>query len=272
MLPTFLLSLREGLEAALIVGILLGTLKKLDKSDFRPAVWGGTAAAVATSLAAGLTIYLLGAAFEGPAEEAFEGVTMLLAAVVLTWVILWMRQQSHNLSRQLEQDVKQAIFKGSKGALFVLAFLAVVREGIELALILTAAAFTTDSAQILLGAVLGLGAAVVLAWLLQASLIRLDLAKFFSVTAVLLILFAAGLTAYGVHELNEAGWIPSVVEHVWDINHILDEKSTVGQILKVLFGYNGNPSLTEVLAYIGYYLALAFSFRWQSQKLKPVTA
>lgn len=268
MAPSLLLSLREGLEAALIIGILLGTLRKIDRLEYRPVVWAGTLSALALSLLGGIGIYSLDASFEGQAEEVFEGITMLLAAGVLTWVILWMRHQSQTINKQLETDVRQAVFKGSNKALFALAFLAVVREGIELALILTAASFTADRAQILLGAGVGLAAAVLLAWLLFKSLIRLNLQKFFRVTSILLILFAAGLVAHGVHELNEAGWIPAVVEHVWNINPILNEKSFTGEMLKTLFGYNSNPSLTEVIAYAGYYLLLASSFRWQKNRLK----
>lgn len=272
MAPSLLLSLREGLEAALIIGILLGTLRKIERSDYRSMVWAGTLSAVALSILGAIGIYSLGASFEGQAEEIFEGITMLLAAAVLTWVILWMRHHAHTLNKQLETDVRQAVFKGSKKALFALAFLAVIREGIELALILTAASFTTDRVQILLGAALGLGLSVLLAWLLFNSLVRLNLQKFFQVTSILLILFAAGLVAYGVHELNEAGWIPSVVEHVWDLNPILNENSFVGAILKTLFGYNANPSLTEVIAYVGYFLLLASSFRWQENRLKVAAA
>lgn len=272
MLPTLLLSVREGLEAALIIGILLGTLKKIDRTEFRPAVFAGTLSALLVSIISGVVLSLLGASFEGAAEEAFEGVTMLLAAGVLTWVILWMYYQSHTISKQLEGDVRQAVFTGRKKALFALAFLAVVREGVELALILTAASFSAQGTQVIMGAIFGLGIAVLLAWLLFRSLIRLDLQKFFRVTSVLLVLFAAGLVAYGVHELNEAGWIPSVIEHVWDMNHILNEKSFAGEILKTLFGYNGNPSLTEVIAYISYYLVLWMGLRIQAKRFSVAFA
>ena len=100
-----------------------------------------------------------------------------------------------------------------------------------------------------------------LGWAIFASTIRLDLVKFFKVTSVLLILFAAGLIAHGVHEFNEVGWIPAIIEHVWDINPILNEKSTFGAMLKALFGYNGNPSLTEVIAYLAYFVAIIFGLR-----------
>jgi high-affinity iron transporter len=108
---------------------------------------------------------------------------------------------------------------------------------------------------------LGLGTAFILGWSLFSTTIRLDLRRFFGVTGALLILFAAGLVAHGVHEFNEVGWIPALVEHVWDINFFLDENSTLGQLLKALFGYNGNPSLSEVLAYAGYFVAITIGLR-----------
>jgi len=134
------------------------------------------------------------------------------------------------------------------------AFVAVVREGIETALFLTAAAFSATPVQTLIGGGLGLAVAVVVGWVLFAVSVRLDVRAFFRVTSVLLILFAAGLVAHGVHELQEAGVLPAIVEHVWDINPILDENSAVGSILKALFGYNGNPSLLEMVSYVTYYL------------------
>ncbi len=257
MIPALLLALREGLEAALIVGIVLGALRKTGGERLKPVVWAGTLSAAAISLIGGLVLYRLGAAFEGTAEAVFEGLTMLLAAGVLTWMIFWMRRQARSLGAELEADVRQATRAGSKMALFALAFLAVVREGIELALFLTATTFTAGEQATLIGAALGLVAAIALGWGLFSSLIRLNLRQFFTVSSALLILFAAGLVAHGVHELNEAGWIPAVIEHVWDINFLLDENSTLGLILKTLVGYNGNPSLTEVLAYIGYFVGLA---------------
>jgi high-affinity iron transporter len=125
----------------------------------------------------------------------------------------------------------------------------VVREGIETVLFLNAAAFSTTPTQALLGGALGLLAAVILGWLIFAAGKQLDVRAFFRVTSVLLIVFAAGLFAHGIHELQEAGLLPILVEHVWDINHILDENGTAGAFLKALFGYNGNPSLLEVGGY-----------------------
>ena len=253
MIAALLIAFREGLEAALIVGIVLSYLKKTGYKQ-RAAVWWGVVSAVIVSIVAGVALQVLGVAFEGRGEELFEGITMLLAAGVLTWMIFWMQRQGRSIRTELEADVRQAVTGGSRWALFALAFVAVVREGIETALFLTAAAFSATPAQTLIGGGLGLAAAVVVGWLLFVVSARLDVRAFFRVTSVLLILFAAGLAAHGVHELQEAGVLPVIIEHVWDINSILDENSMVGNVLKTLFGYNGNPSLLETVSYAAYYL------------------
>lgn len=252
MLPSLLLSLREGLEAALIIGIVISVLNRFNRDDLKPVVWQGTAAAVVLSLLLGLGLQALGMRFEGRAEEIFEGLATLFAAGVLTWMIYWMQSQGRNIKGKIEAETSQAIGIG-KRALFTLAFIAVVREGLELAVFLLATSFVAQGLNTIIGAILGLSSAVLLGWTIFKSTSRLNLQVFFRITNILLILFAAGLVAYGVHELNEAGWIPGIIEHVWDVNHILNEKSQVGLILKALFGYNGNPSLTEVIAYALYF-------------------
>jgi len=256
MLASFLLSLREGIEAALIIGIVMGAVNKLNRRDLTPSAWYGTVCAVLVSLIAGVTMTALGLSLEGAAEQIFEGIAMLAAACVLTWMIFWMNGQARFIKGELETSVSRASSSGGKRAIFSLAFLAVVREGIELALFLTAATFATDPQSTIIGAILGLGAAALLGIALFASTVRLNLLRFFQVTGILLILFAAGLVAHGVHEFNEVGWIPPLIEDVWDLNPLLDENSAVGSMLKSLFGYNGNPSLAEVLGYISYFAAI----------------
>ena len=261
MIASFLLALREGLEAALIVGLTIGVLTKMNRREQTPAVWAGVGVATAVSLIVALVLNRVGAAFEGRAEYIFEGVTMFLASAVLTWMIFWMARQGRQVQNELQTDVKTALAKGGRWGLFAIAFFAVVREGIETALFLTAAAMTSSAQQVLIGGLAGLAAAAILGWLLFATAVRLNLRRFFQVTSILLILFAAGLMAHGIHEFNEAGLIPGIIEHVWDMNHILDENSAVGITLKALFGYNGNPSLTEILGYVGYYVAIFLGLR-----------
>lgn len=254
-----MLALREGLEAALIIGIVLGAVRKMDRPELVPAVWWGAASATIVSLLAGLALTSYGLSLREPAEQIFEGLTMLLAAGVLTWMIFWMSRQARDIRAELETGVRRAALSGGRGALFGLAFLAIVREGIELALFLTAAVLTAGEQNAMIGGLLGLAAAAILGWLLFASTIRLDLGRFFQVTGLLLLLFAAGLVGHGVHEFIEVGWVPALIEHVWDLNPILDENSNLGMMLKALLGYNGNPALTEVLAYVAYVGAIVLA-------------
>jgi high-affinity iron transporter len=279
MLPTYLLSLREGLEAALIIGIVLGALSKIRRNDLSPAVWLGAFSAIGVSILTAVLLTSFGMSLEDEAEEIFEGITMLIAAGILTWMIFWMRKQARFLKTELEAGVNKAAASTGKRAMFWLAFIAVVREGIELALFITAAFFAGDETQVtsnviqnMAGTILGLSTAVLLGWTLFTTTTRLDLRRFFQVTSILLILFAAGLVAHGVHEFNEVGWIPAVVEHVWDVNAIVPETSLVGQLLATLLGYNGNPSLTEMIAYFVYLVLVSVLWRREPVPVKKQAA
>lgn len=254
----FLLGLREGLEAALIIGVVLSYLSKVSANHLKVNVWRGVVLAIAASLVAGFSLVTLGISLEGFAGELFEGITLLIAAGILTYVIFWLGGK--NPISKVSADVENALTKDSPSALFWLAFFAVVREGVELSLFLLAAQVTAGS-QVLIGALLGLAAAVLAGWIISAGFRQLNLRVFFQVTNVLLILFAAGLVAYGVHEFNEAGVIPPIIGEVWNINHILSDNSQIGLFLKALFGYNGNPSLSEILSYGGYILIILIIFR-----------
>jgi high-affinity iron transporter len=266
MLPSYLLSLREGIEAALIIGIVLGALRKIQRTDLAPALWWGALSAAAVSMLAAFLLTLFGLELEGPAEPIYEGLTMLLAAGILTWMIFWMSQQARTLKREIEAGVSRAAASAGKRAIFTLAFLAVVREGIELALFLTASVFATNTVQTTVGAALGLGTAILLGWSIFATTVKLDMRRFFQVTGFLLVLFAAGLVAHGVAEFNEVGLIPAVIEHLWDANVILPASSLAGQLMKALFGYNPSPSLTEMLAYAAYVASVLLALRSEQKK------
>jgi high-affinity iron transporter len=257
-----LITFREGLEAALIVGIVIGYLVKIGQGRRIRTAWAGVGTAVVLSALLAFGISAVGAELEGRAEQIFEGVTMFLAVGVLTWMIFWMRFQARFLKVSLEKEVQTAATSGQTLALFGVAFVAVFREGVETALFLSASAFAADGAGTLIGALLGLAIAATLGWLIYASTVRLNVRLFFNVTSVLLLFFAAGLLAYGVHEFQEASLLPMTIEHVWNINHILDEKSTLGEIMKALFGYNGNPSLLEVISYAAYWVVALAGVRW----------
>jgi high-affinity iron transporter len=230
------------------------------------------AGAIAISVGVAIMLNILGTEFEGAAEQAFEGFTMLFAAAVLTWMIFWMQKQGRRTQLGLEAEVRQALSGGQTVALFSVAFLAVLREGVELALFLTAVNFSTSlvagEAPIMgwLGGLLGLIAALIIGWLMYESAIKLNLRRFFKFTSIILVFFAAGLVGHAVHELNELGWIPSVVEHVYDLAPLLPENSTVGEFLKALFGYTASPSLTEMLAYLAYFVVVLGLLRYLDRK------
>lgn len=259
MISSIILAFREGLEAALVVGILIGALKKMELTRLKGVVWAGVASAVVVSLAVAGVLAGIGASFEGAAEQIFEGMMMLAAALLLTWMIFWMKRQAASLRKNLEDDVRKSAMSRNWWALFLVAFTAVVREGVELAIFLLAVRYATTPLQTLAGALVGLALAVGLGWLLFTATIRLNLNKFFQISNIILLLFAAGLVAHGVHEFNEAGWIPALIEHVYDINWLLPEKGTFGLILTALLGYNGNPSLSEMVLYLVYLVGLGLA-------------
>ncbi len=256
MLASSLITLREGLEAALIVGIVLGYLRKTGYLDRQGSVWAGVALALIVSLAAALALNAIGAEFSGRGEQIFEGTAMALAAGILSWMIFWMQRQSRQIRGDLEAGVSQAVEAGATGALFWLAFIAVVREGLETTLFLTAAVFTATASDTIIGGLAGLLVAIVVGWLVYLGTARLPVAAFFRVTGALLVVFAAGLVANAVGEFQEAGFLPGIVEHLWSTAAWLDDQSTLGSALHSLVGYTSEPSLMQVLAYVGYYLAL----------------
>ncbi len=257
MFQSFIIMFRETLEAALIVGIVLGYLKKSGQRRQVAAVYMGIVAGLAASV---LTAYLFtrwAGGFTGRAEEIFEGAMMLAGALLLSTLILWMMRQT-NRTAAIERQVETGLAR--KSGLFGLVFVSILREGVESVIFLSAAAGAAGT-QNLAGALLGLSAALILGAGLFYGLIRIRLSRFFALTNILLILFAAGLFAHGLHEFQEARLLPTLVENVYDINPavsgsgsypLLHEKGIVGSIAAGLFGYNGNPSLLELAGYIFY--------------------
>lgn len=264
----FIIALREGIEAALIVSILLAYLRQLERADASRLIWWGTGLAVALSIAIGTLIFAVGGRFEGTAEQVFEGLVTLLAVGVLTWMIFWMRRQGARIRSELHEKVDTALLAGGL-ALAALAFFAVLREGIETALFLFAAAEGTAvegggvGAQ-LVGAVLGLGLAVILGGLLYRGGIRMNLRSFFRITGVILIVVAAGLFAFSVHELQEAGWFPFLTGHAFDLSSTFADDSGLGAVLRGLIGYNADPSYLELIAWLVYLVVVVAMY------LRPV--
>jgi high-affinity iron transporter len=270
-----LISLREGIEAALIVSILLAYLKQIDQADKQHLVWWGAGLAVVMSIITGTVIFAVGAEFEGKAEEVFEGLVTLAAVGVLTWMIFWMRRQGARVKSELQERVDSALLTGGF-ALAALAFIAVLREGVETALFIFAAAKGTavESSGVaaqLVGATLGLALAVVLGVLIYRGGIRMNLRTFFRVTGALLIVVAAGLFAFSLHELQEAGWLPMLAGTAWDVSADFPDDSGLGGMLRALVGYQDAPTWLEVVGWLGYLLIVGGLFLRPQRSAKPST-
>jgi len=257
------------LEAALIVGIILAYLSKTHGRKYFNFVYLGIAAAVVASIISAFLFNTLFGGFTGRTEEIFEGAMMIFASILITYMILWMLKQKH-VRQELQEKVDKEIHEKHKFGLFFLTFINVFREGIETVIFLNAATTASSTENTFLGGILGVIAAIVIGYFIFAGAKSINLKTFFNVTSILLMLFAAGLFAHGIHEFQEAKIAPTIIEHVWDINPeqnpdgsypLLHEKGTIGSIFKSLFGYNGNPSLIEVLSYLFYIFAVVILYR-----------
>jgi high-affinity iron transporter len=259
-LTAFLITLREGLEMSLIVGIILAYLAHMGHRRQFGAIWEGVAGALALSVLAGAIIVVTAGEFSGRGEQLFEAVAMLTAVALLTYMIFWMRRQAATLRNDLQARLHTALQVGSSGALVALTVAAVGREGIETALFLFAVARASAPGLALAGALLGLTAAVVLGVLIYRGSYRLNLRTFFNVTSLLLLLVGAGLLARGVGELQEAGLAPPLVAHVWNTGVTLPEGSPAGSLLQAVFGYISAPSLMQVGLYAAYLALVGYGY------------
>ncbi|MFA6096054.1 MAG: FTR1 family protein [Candidatus Paceibacterota bacterium] len=259
MIADFIITFRETFEAALVVGIVLGYLSKTGQTKYNNVVYVGIAAGIIASVFAAFIFENIYGGFSGRGEMIFEGVTMFFGAFLLSTMIFWMMGQKH-VAQDLRKNISLELSAKHKAGLFFLVFISILREGVETVIFLGAASFASGNSN-LIGAVLGVSVAVLLGYAVFVGSMKINVKMFFNFTSLILIFFAAGLVAQGVHEFEEAGAIPVLIEHVWDINPpvnsdgsfpALHENGSVGSIFKSLFGYNGNPSLVEVLGYFAY--------------------
>jgi high-affinity iron transporter len=263
-----LTGLREGVEAALIVSIILAYLAKTGNQRHFGKIWLGTGAAVAVSIVIGLALFVTIGGFEEPAEQIFEGFAMVIAASVVTWMLFWMRRTAANIKGELQAGVDRALVSGGVLGLSILAFTAVIREGIETALFLMgqATAAGSQATSTLVGAVIGLAIAIAIGWGLYRGARVINLRTFFQWTGIALIFIAAGLLSHGIHEFIEAGWITIGTGTAFDISGILPHEpeagpmGVVGSILRALVGYTSTPEWITFLAWLGYIVVVLYLY------------
>lgn len=260
MLAGMLITIREGLEAFLITGILLGYLARIDQRGLARYVWAGTAAGVVVGVGLALALQAAAVHFaEGHGAPLFEIAASALAVPILSYMVLWMQRQARGIKAAIEARAAAAISAGQLAVLAFLAFITVLREGLETAVFLSALATRASGESLLPGALLGLLAAIAIAYAYFALTVRLDLRKFFVVTGTLLLFIAAGLCAHVFMALAELGF-PVVVERVWSTKWLLDSESLAGRLLHAFIGYHDEPNLLQVLAYFGYLGGMGCAF------------
>ncbi|MCY3412839.1 MAG: FTR1 family protein [Candidatus Heimdallarchaeota archaeon] len=264
-LPAFLIALRETMEAALIVSIILGYLVKTNNLQYRKDVWIGVGLAVFASIgSAFLFDYLLGG-FEGETEKYFEGVAYITTSMLISWMIIYMMKQGKYIASELHSNMDQAFEKTNRYSLIVLVFVNVLREGIETVLFFTGIGIESDPFSVFVSGLIGIAVTLILAMLLFRGTLQLNIKQFFNVTGLLLILFAAGLFSHGLHEFQEVNVFgpPDAFVNVivYDISHILNDKeNTLGVLLRALFGYQDKGTWLEIGSYVLYWLFIVIMY------------
>ena len=276
MLANYLIGLREGLEAALVVSILVAYLVKTGRRDLLPRVWAGVAVAVLVALGFGFALFYgpRGLSFE--AQEAIGGTLSIIAVGLVTWMIFWMARAARSLSGELRGQVDVAA-DGPWWGLVLVAVLAVGREGLETALFIWSAteavARDTDSTwQPLVGAALGIATAVVIGYLLYRGAIRINLAAFFTWTGAFLLLVPAGVLSYGVHYLQEAGILPGLDNLAWDVSDVVDPTTWYATLLKGIFNFSPQTTVLEATVWALYVVPVMFLFFRGVRRRKADTA
>lgn len=251
MLATFLIGLREGMEAALVVGILVAYLVRTGRRRHLPHVWAGVGIAVLLSAGAGALLAAAPEALSERAEETLAGVLSILTVGLVTWMVFWMARTARHLKAGLESRLSDAVASGGLAVAGV-AFLAVAREGVETALFMWAGATATAGTAPLVGVLLGLATATALGWAVYLGAVRLNLRTFFAWTGFALVVVAAGVLAYGVHELQEVGILPGEDAIAYDVSGIIAADSALGTVLRGLVGFRPTPAWLEVIAWWAY--------------------
>ena len=272
MLANFLIGLREGLEAALVVSILVAYLVRLGRRDLLRYVWLGVGIAAGVSLALGAILTLGPMGLSHTATEVIGGVLSLVAVGLITWMIFWMGKTARTLRSELEHRMDEAIAVGSS-AVITMALIAVGREGLETTLFLWAGITSSGSTSVpVIGAVLGLAAAVILGIAFYRGAVRLNLRVFFQWTGVFLVIIAGGICAYAVGDLQEANVLPGLGHYAWDLTPILPPTSWYGATLQGIFNVPANPTVLQVIAWVVYVVPVMILFvRMSCSRPRPST-
>ncbi len=267
-LASFLIGLREGLEATLVVSILVAYLVKAGRQRQLLPLWAGVAAAVALSVLFGALLTYTGTSLlaDYRSRELFEAITSVLAVVLVTWMIFWMRRTARRLKGELTGQLEQALGMGTLAVAGV-AFLSVVREGLETTLLFYAAAQgATTTSTPLIAITAGVLTAVAIGSGLYAGAVRVDLSRFFTVSGVLLVLVAAGILKYGVHDFQEAGVLPGLDTLAFDVSGVLDPASWYGAAIAGMFNITAAPTVLETVAYVLYVVPVLALFLWPARR------
>jgi len=260
MLGNYLIGLREGLEAALVISILVAYLVRTERQDLLPAIWAGVGGAVALSLLVGAILTFGPSTLTFEAQEAIGGTLSILAVGLVTWMIFWMARTARHMKDELHHRLDDAIAAG-RGAVFVVALLAVGREGLETALFLWAGAQASGQTTTpLIGAALGLGTAIVVGWAFYRGALRLNLRRFFAWTGVFLIVVSAGVLAYGIHDLQEAGILPGLNNLAFDVSAAVPPSGLIGTVLKGIFNFSPATTWLEAVAWVAYLVPTMFIY------------
>ena len=273
MLATYLIGLREGLEATLVVSILIAFLVKSDRKDRLVQVWLGVGLAVALSVFFGWLLSYTSTTLLQKYEhrELFEAITSILAVVFVTWMIFWMRRAARSIAGELRGKLQDALEVGSI-AVAVMAFLAVVREGLETSLIFySAVQGAADNSGPLVALLIGIASAVLIGYLMYATAVRINLSVFFTWTGALLILVAAGILKYGVHDLQEAGVVPGLTNVAYDISGVLDPLAWYTALLTGMFNITPTASVLETVAWAAFCIPVLVIFLRPARRTAPAT-
>lgn len=272
MFGNYLIGLREGLEASLVVCILVAYLVKTDNRRQLLPVWAGVGIAVVLSLAFGALLQFGSSTLTFQAKEALGGSLSILSVALVTWMVFWMRRTARHLKRDLHGKLEAALAVGT-GALVLTSLLAVGREGLETSLFIwTAVQATDDGIRPLVGALLGLATSVVLGWLFYRGALKIDLAKFFRWTGAMLVVVAAGVLAYGIHDLQEADFLPGLRDLAFDITTTIPPDSWYGTVLKGVFNFQADPTVLQTIVWAAYVVPVMAFFLAPDRPKRPAPA